>query len=103
MGRNGIGVRRKLLRRNRSAVCALFCSAYNSKDPRGAGFMATRLFSTYLLSSLSPEMALMRTGRESRLRRGGVLAEAGNHNRKPSVVFAAWVRDERKPYQAQQK
>lgn len=47
----------------------------------------------WLLSSLSPEMALMRTGRESRLRRGGVLAEAGNHNRKPSVAFAASMRD----------
>jgi len=92
-GRNSIGVWRKLLRRNRSAGCTLLCSAYNSKGPWGAGFMATRLFSTCLLTSLSPEMALMRTGRESRLRRGGVLAEAGNHNRKPSVAFAAWVRD----------
>lgn len=49
ISRNGIGVRRKLLRRNRSAVCTLLCSAYNSKDPQGAGFMATRVFSTYLV------------------------------------------------------
>lgn len=47
-GRNGRGVRRKLLRRNHSAARTLLCSASNSKDPRGAGFMATRFFSTYL-------------------------------------------------------
>lgn len=32
------------IRRNRSAVCTLLCSACNSKEPRGDGLMATRLF-----------------------------------------------------------
>lgn len=103
VSRNRVGVRRKLLRINHFSVCTLLYSVFNSEDSMGNWIYGNQSSLPICCLHKPRSGLLMRTGRESRLGEGDVLAKAGNHNRKPSAVFAACMRDMCKPCQAQHK
>lgn len=103
VSRNSVGVRRKLLRINHFSVCTLLYSVFNSEDSMGNWIYGNQSSLPICCLHKPRSGLLMRTGRESRLGEGDVLAKAGNHNRKPSAVFAACMRDMCKPCQAQHK